>query len=95
MSAYIVRAPMTCARPGRDWKGGLVSHWRALFGPPIRITIPVELASETALLAYLGLGAPELKKIWYYRARMYQHFSVAKGSNKVRTISAPDRRTAP
>ena len=64
----------------------------AFFGRPIRITIPAELADETALLAYLGLGTAELKKIWYYRARMYQHFSIAKDPNKVRTISAPDKR---
>jgi S1-C subfamily serine protease len=63
-----------------------------LFSQPIRITIPAELADEAALLAYLGLGTAELRKIWYYRARMYQHFSIAKGSNKVRIISAPDER---
>lgn len=67
-------------------------YWRALFGQSIRITIPAELAGEAALLAYLGVGAAELRKIRYYRARMYQHFSVAKGSNKVRMISAPDER---
>lgn len=64
----------------------------ALFGQPIRITVPAELADEAALLAYLGLGAAELKKIWYYRRRMYQHFSIAKGPNKVRMISAPNKR---
>lgn len=64
----------------------------ALFGRPIRITIPAEFADEAALLAYLGLGEAELKKIWYYRGRMYQHFSIAKGPNKVRMISAPDVR---
>lgn len=64
----------------------------ALFGNPIRITIPAELADETALLAYLALGAAELRKIWYYRRRMYQHFSIAKGPAKVRMISAPDER---
>jgi RNA-directed DNA polymerase len=63
-----------------------------MFGEPIRIRIPAEFADEAALLAYLGLGAAELKKIWYYRGRMYQHFSIAKGPNKVRTISAPDER---
>lgn len=63
-----------------------------LFGQPIRITIPAEFANEAALLAYLGLGAAELRKIWYYRGRMYQHFSIAKGPNKVRMISAPDKR---
>ena len=67
-------------------------YWGALFGQPIRITIPAELADEAALLAYLGVGAAELRKIWYYRARMYQHFSIAKGPNKVRMISAPDKR---
>ncbi len=40
-------------------------YWGALFGQPIRITVPAELADEAALLAYLGLGAAELKKIWY------------------------------
>ena len=64
----------------------------ALFGQPIRITIPAEFADEAALLAYLGVGAAELKKIWYYRQRMYQHFSIAKGPSKVRMISAPDDR---
>ena len=67
-------------------------YWGASFGHPIRVTIPVELADEHALLAYLGLGAAELKKIWYFRGRMYQHFSIAKGPNKVRAISAPDNR---
>lgn len=66
--------------------------WDALFGKPIRIAIPAELLDKTALLAYLGVGAAELRKIWYYRGRMYQHFSVAKGPNKVRMISAPDDR---
>src|SRR5262245_61529063 len=74
----------------RDWKGGLVPFGEALLGG--RAAIPAELANEAALLAYLGLGASELKKIWYYRGRMYQHFSIAKGPNKVRMISAPDER---
>lgn len=79
-------------RHGDDWKGDLVPNLRALFGQPIRINIPAELADEAALLAYLGVGAAELKKIWYYRKRMYRHFSIAKGPNKVRMISAPDSR---
>ena len=66
--------------------------WGAFFGKPIRITIPAELTNEAALLAYLGLAPPELRKIWYYRGRMYQHFSIAKSSNKVRMINAPDER---
>jgi RNA-directed DNA polymerase len=76
----------------RDWKGDFVQDWRVLVGQPIRISIPAELADETALLSYLGLGNAELRKIWYYRGRMYQHFSIAKSSNKVRMISAPDQR---
>lgn len=64
----------------------------AFFGKPIRADIPPEFADEGALLAYLGLGAAELKKIWYYREEMYQHFSIAKSPKKVRMISAPDKR---
>jgi retron-type reverse transcriptase len=69
-----------------------VPYLGALFGQPIRADIPAEFSEEQALLAYLGLGAAELKKIWYYRARMYRQFSIAKGPNKVREISAPDKR---
>ena len=64
----------------------------AIFNRPIRITIPAEFADEVALLTYLGVSAGELKNIWYYRRRMYRHFSIAKGANKVRMISAPDDR---
>ncbi|WP_374304388.1 reverse transcriptase domain-containing protein [Ferrovibrio sp.] len=56
------------------------------------MAIPAELEDEAAILAYLGLSAGELKKIWYYRGRMYQHFSIAKGPDKIRMISAPDDR---
>lgn len=63
-----------------------------IFGKHIPIPIPPELADEAALLAHLGLKENELKKIWWYRSRMYQHFSIAKGLGKVRLISAPDRR---
>jgi S1-C subfamily serine protease len=69
-----------------------VPYWGALFGRPIRVVIPAEFADETALLAYLGLGTAELRKIWYYQRRMYRYFSIAKGSKKVRMISAPDER---
>ncbi|WP_158920962.1 trypsin-like peptidase domain-containing protein [Acidisphaera sp. S103] len=64
----------------------------AFFGAPVRVTIPEALADETSLLTYLNLSGPELKKIWFYRARMYRHFSIAKSSTKVRLISAPDQR---
>lgn len=51
-----------------------------------------EFANEAALLAYLGLSAKELKKIWWYRGRMYHRFPITKGSGKVRLIAAPNRR---
>ena len=76
----------------RDWKGDLVPDFRALFGEPIRVIIPEELSTETELLAYLDLGASELQEDRNYRRRMYHQFSIAKGSNKVRLISAPDPR---
>lgn len=63
-------------------------YWGALFGQPIRIAIPAEFADEAALLAYLGLGTSELRKLWYHRWRMYRHFSFEKSPSKVRTISA-------
>lgn len=63
-----------------------------IYGKRIPIAIPPELVDEPTLLAHLGLGSKELKKIWWYRGRMYQHFSIAKGTGKVRLISAPDRR---
>jgi len=91
MSAQIV-ARRCNGRHGDDWKGDLVPYLGAVFGQPIRITIPAELADEAALLAYLGVGTAELKKIWYYRRRMYQHFSIAKSPDKVRMISAPNER---
>jgi RNA-directed DNA polymerase len=91
MSAEVVPLRIT-VRHGDEWKGDLVPSLRALFGQPVHVTIPAELANEATLLAYLGVGAAELKKIWFYRARMYQHFSIAKGPNKVRMISAPDKR---
>lgn len=67
-------------------------HSGAFFGAAIRTAIPAELDSERAVLVYLGVSADELKKIWHYRGRMYQHFSIAKGSNSTRAISAPDQR---
>ncbi len=63
-----------------------------LFGKHIPIAIPAELASEAALLAHLGVSPQELKKIWWYRAAMYKEFAIAKGSGKLRLITAPDNR---
>jgi len=77
---------------GRDWKGDLVLSARRAFGKPIPISIPPELVDEAALLAYLTVTPAELKKIWWYRHRMYSQFDIAKGAGKVRTINAPDRR---
>lgn len=61
-------------------------------GKTVRVTIPPELFSEAALLSYLGMSAAELKKVWYYRGRMYHNFDIAKKSGKLRLINAPDCR---
>ncbi|MCW1841498.1 reverse transcriptase domain-containing protein [Prosthecomicrobium hirschii] len=58
----------------------------------IPISIPQEFSSQDALLSFLGLGPKELKKIWWFRGRMYKKFSISKDSGKVRIITAPDRR---
>lgn len=65
---------------------------RHAFGKRMPIPIPPELADEAAILAHLGMSQGELKKIWWYRHRMYSQFDIAKRSGKVRTIMAPDRR---
>lgn len=65
---------------------------RRAFGKTVTISIPAELASETTLLAYLGVSPAELKKIWWFRGRMYHHFNIAKGQGKIRSIAAPDKR---
>jgi RNA-directed DNA polymerase len=64
----------------------------SFFTTPIRITIPHELTSEAELLKFLALSRAELKKIWWFRGRMYQKFEISKGKGKKRVISAPDRR---
>jgi len=69
-----------------------VPIWGAFFGRPARLAIPADLASKDALIDYLKLSEAELKKIWYFRSRMYHHFSIYKGPNKVRLISAPESR---
>lgn len=69
----------------------MLSFARA-FGKHFPLPIPPKLADEATLLTYLGLSLKELKKIWWYRGRMYQQFSIAKGGGKVRLITAPDRR---
>lgn len=65
----------------------------SFFGTPtIVVSIPSELASEAALLAHLGMSAPELNKIWWFRRRMYRQFEIGKANGKSRIITAPDRR---
>lgn len=63
-----------------------------IFGKHFPLPIPPELADEACLLTHLGLSSKELKKIWWYRGRMYTQFSIAKGCGKVRQITAPDKR---
>jgi RNA-directed DNA polymerase len=69
-----------------------VQSARRALGKRIPIPIPPELADEQPLLAHLKMSPAELKKIWWYRGGMYSQFDIAKGSGKVRTITAPDRR---
>ena len=63
-----------------------------LFGGTSRAKIPDELSSKSELLKYLGVSPAELKKIWWFRGRMYSHFEISKRSGKSRNISAPDYR---
>jgi len=63
------------------------------FGKPlVRAPIPPELTSEAALLAHLRMTQAELKKIWWFRRRMYTKFALGGGHTKTRWISAPDPR---
>lgn len=56
------------------------------------LSLPAEFRDENTLLAHLGVSPRELKKIWWYRGKMYRVFSIAKGRGKTRLICAPDRR---
>jgi RNA-directed DNA polymerase len=58
----------------------------------LRNSIPQELSSEASILAYLEVSTDELKKIWWFRSKMYNVFSIPKGNGKLRTIYAPDDR---
>lgn len=51
-----------------------------------------ELSSEAALLEYLSMSDGELRKIWWFRKRMYTRFDIAKGKGKTRAIHAPNER---
>ncbi len=61
-----------------------------LGNPAFRVPVISEFSSEAALLAHLGLSAKELKKIWWFRGRMYHQFELPKGKGRV--IEAPDKR---
>jgi len=63
-----------------------------LFGGTSRTHIPAVLSSKNELLKHLGVSPAELKKIWWFRGRMYSHFNISKRSGKSRVISAPDFR---
>lgn len=63
-----------------------------IFGKRIPISIPPEFADESSLLAFLGLSPDELKRIWWFRGRMYHQFEIGKGGGKSRLITAPDQR---
>lgn len=65
---------------------------RRAFGTLIPIPIPPEFLDEPTLLAYLTVSPAELKKIWWYNGKMYKQFNIAKGSGKLREITAPDDR---
>ncbi len=76
---------------GRDWKGDPVLSPQ-FFSLPPRVIIPPELSSEPQILVHLGLSKAELKKIWWFRHKMYRDFNIAKGNGKFRLISAPNER---
>lgn len=50
------------------------------------------LESRTSLLAHLGVSERELKKIWWFRDRMYRQITIPKRNGGFRTIHAPDDR---
>lgn len=60
--------------------------------PAIGMSISVELTSEASLLTYLGVSSKELKKIWWFRERMYCEFDIYKKDNKKRIIYSPNER---
>lgn len=76
--------------PGRDWKGDPVPH--NPFAMPVHVPAPPEFASKATLMAHLGVNDHELKKIRWFRQRMYHTFELAKGDGKSRQIQAPDPR---
>ncbi|MFD1111166.1 reverse transcriptase family protein [Pseudoroseomonas ludipueritiae] len=90
MSAHVVRAT-SYATSWRDWKGDLVLG--SGFGAfAVKASPLPELSSEAALLEYLSMSDNELRKIWWFRRRMYKRFDIAKGKGKTRVIHAPNER---
>ena len=68
-------------------------HSLSVFGGiSFRVRIPPEMADMNTFLNHLCLSEAELRKIWWFRGRMYNDFSVPSKSGKTRLISAPDRR---
>lgn len=65
---------------------------KMMFGSTHRVNIPAEFSDTTTFLQYLEMSMAELKKIWFYRGRMYHNFNVSKVAGKQRVINAPDRR---
>ncbi|SBW14203.1 hypothetical protein BR10RB9215_C11029 [Brucella sp. 10RB9215] len=58
----------------------------------LRTSIPPELADYSTFLGYLCLSQAELKKIWWFRKKMYKDFKITSKYGKTRRINAPDRR---
>ncbi len=58
----------------------------------LRGTIPNELADYSAFLKHLCMSEAEMKKIWWFRNRMYNQFVVTSKHGKARRINAPDLR---
>ena len=63
-----------------------------MFGSTNRVALPDEFKTTEDLLVHLGVSKAEMKKIWWFRSRMYSHFDISKSNGKKRIISAPDRR---
>lgn len=65
---------------------------RVFGGGSSRVRIPSEMTDLTTFLSHLCLSEAELRKIWWFRGRMYKDFAVPSKSGKPRIISSPDRR---
>lgn len=69
-----------------------MSSFLYTFGGSNRVPLPDELKNTKDLSVHLGVSAAEIKKIWWFRSRMYSYFDISKSNGKKRIISAPDRR---